>query len=156
MTEHGSVGINTPRDRDGSFEPRIVRKRQRRFAGSTTRSSRSTAAASPPGISSPTGRRSTGSRSVGISSAGSPTRSWTTSAPGSSGRSRTSTRSCSSTPCTEGARFWMQVLSELKQRGVRDILICCVDGLKGFPEAIEAIFPKTTVQPALSISFATR
>ena len=47
---------------------------------------------------------------------------------------------------TEGAKFWMQVLSELKQRGVRDILICCVDGLKGFPEAIEAIFPQTTVQ----------
>ena len=43
---------------------------------------------------------------------------------------------------TEGAKFWMQVLSELKQRGVRDILICCVDGLKGFPEAIEAIFPR--------------
>src|SRR5947199_8693793 len=40
----------------------------------------------------------------------------------------------------------MQVLSELKQRGVRDILICCVDGLTGFPEAIEAIFPQTTVQ----------
>jgi hypothetical protein len=47
---------------------------------------------------------------------------------------------------TEGAKFWMQVLSELKQRGVRDILICCVDGLKGFPEAIEVIFPQTTVQ----------
>lgn len=47
---------------------------------------------------------------------------------------------------TEGAKFWMQVLTELKQRGVRDILICCVDGLKGFPEAIEAIFPKTVVQ----------
>jgi hypothetical protein len=47
---------------------------------------------------------------------------------------------------TEGAKFWMQVLAELKQRGVRDILICCVDGLKGFPEAIEAIFPKTVVQ----------
>ena len=46
----------------------------------------------------------------------------------------------------EGAKFWMQVLAELKQRGVRDILICCVDGLKGFPEAIEAIFPKTVVQ----------
>jgi putative transposase len=46
---------------------------------------------------------------------------------------------------TEGAKFWMQVLSELKHRGVSDILICCVDGLKGFPEAIEAIFPKTTV-----------
>jgi putative transposase len=47
---------------------------------------------------------------------------------------------------TEGAKFWMQVLTELKQRGVRDILICCVDGLRGLPEAIEAIFPKTTVQ----------
>jgi transposase-like protein len=47
---------------------------------------------------------------------------------------------------TEGAKFWMQVLSELKQRGVADILICCVDGLKGFPEAIEAVFPATTVQ----------
>jgi putative transposase len=47
---------------------------------------------------------------------------------------------------TEGAKFWMQVLSELKQRGVNDILVCCVDGLKGFPEAIEAIFPITVVQ----------
>ena len=46
----------------------------------------------------------------------------------------------------EGAKFWMQVLNELKQRGVNDILLCCVDGLKGFPEAIEAIFPATTVQ----------
>jgi putative transposase len=47
---------------------------------------------------------------------------------------------------TEGAKFWMQVLTDLKQRGVADILICCVDGLKGFPEAIEAIFPQTVVQ----------
>jgi putative transposase len=46
----------------------------------------------------------------------------------------------------EGAKFWMQVLNELKQRGVSDILICCVDGLKGFPEAIEAIYPQTVVQ----------
>jgi putative transposase len=50
---------------------------------------------------------------------------------------------------TEGAKFWMQVLTELKQRGVQDILICCVDGLKGFPEAIEAIFPRTTVQTCI-------
>ncbi len=50
---------------------------------------------------------------------------------------------------TEGAKFWMQVLAELKQRGVQDILICCVDGLKGFPEAIEAIFPNTTVQTCI-------
>ena len=47
---------------------------------------------------------------------------------------------------SEGAKFWMQVLAELKQRGVQDILICCVDGLAGFAEAIEAIFPKTVVQ----------
>ena len=47
---------------------------------------------------------------------------------------------------TEGAKFWMQVLAELKQRGVADILLCCVDGLKGFPEAIEAIYPNTVVQ----------
>ena len=47
---------------------------------------------------------------------------------------------------SEGAKFWMQVLSELKQRGVQDILVCCVDGLKGFPEAIEAIYPNTVVQ----------
>ena len=50
---------------------------------------------------------------------------------------------------TEGAKFWMQVLTDLKQRGVRDILIACVDGLTGFPEAIEAIFPKTTVQTCI-------
>ena len=47
---------------------------------------------------------------------------------------------------TEGAKFWLQVVTELKNRGVQDIFIACVDGLKGFPEAIEAVFPQTTVQ----------
>jgi transposase-like protein len=47
---------------------------------------------------------------------------------------------------TEGAHFWQTVLSDLRTRGVKDILIACVDGLKGFPEAIETIFPKTMVQ----------
>ena len=46
----------------------------------------------------------------------------------------------------EGAKFWLQVVTELKNRGVQDIFIACVDGLKGFPEAIEAVFPATTVQ----------
>jgi putative transposase len=46
----------------------------------------------------------------------------------------------------EGAKFWLQVVTELKNRGVKDIFIACVDGLKGFPEAIEAVFPKTQVQ----------
>jgi hypothetical protein len=50
---------------------------------------------------------------------------------------------------SEGAKFWMQVLSDLKHRGVQDILICCVGGLKGFPEAIEAVFPRTTVQTCI-------
>src|ERR1700678_1283234 len=46
----------------------------------------------------------------------------------------------------EGAKFWLQVLTELKNRGVQDIFIACVDGLKGFPEAIEAVYPRTEVQ----------
>ena len=46
----------------------------------------------------------------------------------------------------EGANFWLQVLTDLSNRGVNDILIACVDGLKGFPEAIETIFPATEVQ----------
>jgi len=47
---------------------------------------------------------------------------------------------------TEGAKFWLQVVTELKNRGVQDIFIACVDGLKGFPEAIEAVYPKAAVQ----------
>ncbi len=46
----------------------------------------------------------------------------------------------------EGAKFWLKVISEIQNRGVQDILIACVDGLKGFPEAIETIFPHTEVQ----------
>lgn len=47
---------------------------------------------------------------------------------------------------TEGAKFWLQVVTELKNRGVQDIFIACVDGLKGFPDAIEAVYPKAAVQ----------
>ena len=47
---------------------------------------------------------------------------------------------------TEGAKFWLKVITELQNRGVRDILIACVDGLKGFPEALESVYPKTEVQ----------
>ena len=47
---------------------------------------------------------------------------------------------------TEGAKFWLQVVTELKNRGVNDIFIACVDGLKGFPEAIETVFPQAEVQ----------
>ena len=47
---------------------------------------------------------------------------------------------------TEGAKFWLSVLTELKNRGLEDILIACVDGLKGFPDAIAAEYPQTKVQ----------
>ena len=46
----------------------------------------------------------------------------------------------------EGAKFWMSVLNELKNRGVKDILIACMDGLSGFPEAVRAVYPETHVQ----------
>lgn len=47
---------------------------------------------------------------------------------------------------SEGANFWLSVLTDLQNRGVEDILIACIDGLKGFPEAIASVFPQTTVQ----------
>jgi putative transposase len=61
----------------------------------------------------------------------------------------------------EGAKFWLRVMNELRNRGVEDILIAVVDGLKGFPEAILAVFPETTVQTCivhllrLSLDFAS-
>ena len=51
---------------------------------------------------------------------------------------------------SEGSKFWMHVLSDMKNRGVDDILIACVDGLKGFPEAIKAIFPHADVQVCIA------
>jgi putative transposase len=50
---------------------------------------------------------------------------------------------------TEGAKFWMRVMNELKNRGLNDILIAVVDGLKGFPEAINAVFPDAAVQTCI-------
>jgi transposase-like protein len=47
---------------------------------------------------------------------------------------------------TEGAKFWLKVLTDLRNRGLKDILIACCDGLKGFPQAIEAVYPQTQVQ----------
>jgi len=50
---------------------------------------------------------------------------------------------------TEGAKFWLRVMTELKNRGVEDVLIAVVDGLKGFPDAITAVFPEATVQTCI-------
>lgn len=50
------------------------------------------------------------------------------------------------TSANEGAKFWLSILNELRNRGVKDIFIACVDGLKGFPQAIESVFPQAQVQ----------
>jgi putative transposase len=50
---------------------------------------------------------------------------------------------------SEGAKFWLRVMNELKNRGVEDVLVAVVDGLKGFPEAITAVFPEATVQTCI-------
>jgi len=49
----------------------------------------------------------------------------------------------------EGAKFWLSILNEIKHRGVEDILITCIDGLKGFPEAIKGVFPETQIQKCI-------
>ena len=56
----------------------------------------------------------------------------------------------------EGAKFWLNVLTELQNRGVRDILIACVDGLKGFPDAINTAYPETRIQLCIVTWFATQ
>jgi putative transposase len=53
------------------------------------------------------------------------------------------------TNASEGAKFWLAVLTELRNRGVKDVFIACVDGLKGFPQAIEAVFPQAQVQSCI-------
>src|SRR5437762_3457798 len=50
------------------------------------------------------------------------------------------------TSANEGSKFWLQVLTDLRNRGVKDVFVACVDGLKGFPQAIESVFPQAQVQ----------
>ena len=185
ICEHGKVGIDAPRDRDGSFEPKIVRKRQRRFEGfddkilalySRGLSTRDIAAhlAEIYGVS--VGRDLISRVTDGVID---DVRDWAKRPlediypivfldcmvlkirDGGSVQRRALYLALGVTlegerdvlgmwfQESEGAKFWMQVLNDLKQRGVRDILICCVDGLTGFPEAIEAVFPMTIVQTCL-------
>jgi putative transposase len=185
ITEHGQVGIDAPRDRDGSFSPKIVRKRQRRFEGfddkilalySRGLSTRDIEAHIAEVYGVHVGRDLISRVTDAVMD---DARAW---------QQRplddvypvvfldalvlkireggtVQRRACYLAMGvgldgsrdvlgmwfqeTEGAKFWMQVLSELKHRGVSDILIACVDGLKGFPEAIEAVFPQTTVQTCI-------
>ena len=185
ITEHGKVQINSPRDRDGSFKPQIVKKRQRRFVGfddkilalySRGLSTRDIRAhlqeiygveVSPDLISRVTDAvmddvREWGKRPLEdiypivfldcmvlkIRQDGTVQRRALYLALGVTLEGDRDVLGMWFQE-TEGAKFWMQVLNDLKTRGVRDILIACVDGLTGFPEAIEAIFPKTTVQTCI-------
>ena len=184
-TEHGPVEIKTPRDRKGTFEPKIVRKRQRRFEGFDEKilalysrgvSTRDIEAHLAEIYGVKVGRDLISRVTDGVMD---DVRAWAQ-------RPLDDVYPIVFLDClvlkireggtvqrralylalgvaldgerdvlgmwfqeTEGAKFWMQVLTELKQRGVQDILIACVDGLKGFPEAIEAIFPETVVQTCI-------
>lgn len=182
ITEDGSFEVNAPRDRDGSFEPQLVKKRQTRFTsmddkilslyakGMTTREIVATfkemygAEVSPTLISKVTNAvldkvvewqsrpldavypivyldcivvkirqdKQVINKAIylalGVNMEGHKELLglWLSE--------------------TEGAKFWLNVLTELQNRGVKDILIACVDGLKGFPDAISAAFPQTQIQ----------
>ena len=185
QTDHGPVQVRTPRDREGSFEPRLVRKRQRRFEGFDEK----ILALYARGMSTrdiEAHLRELYGVSVGRDLISRVTdavmddvRAWQTRPledvypvvfldclvlkirDGGSVQRKACYLALAIAMDgsrevlglwfqeAEGAKFWMQVLNELRQRGLRDILICCVDGLQGFPEAIEAVFPATTVQTCI-------
>jgi putative transposase len=185
ITEQGPVEIETPRDRNGTFDPQIVRKRQRRFEGfdekiialySRGLSTRDIEAHLEEIYGVKVGRDLISRVTDAVMD---DARAWQTRPlddvypvvfldalvlkirDGGSVQRRACYLALAITmdgdrevlgmwfQANEGAKFWMQVLNDLKQRGVGDILIACVDGLKGFPEAIEAIFPQTTVQTCI-------
>jgi putative transposase len=184
-TEHGPVEIETPRDRQGTFEPKIVRKRQRRFEGfdekilalySRGLSTRDIEAHLAEIYGVRVGRDLISRVTDAVIE---DVKAWQQRPlddlypvlfldafvlkirDGGSVQRKACYLALAITmdgqrevlgmwfQQTEGAKFWMQVLSDLRQRGVQDILICCVDGLKGFPEAIEAVFPQTVVQTCI-------
>jgi putative transposase len=184
-TELGPVGVRTPRDRDGSFEPQLVRKRQTRLAGLDERvldlyaggMSVRDIAAHLSGLYGVEVGRDTISRVT--DAVLEDVVAW---------RSRPleavypivyfdamqvkvrEDRSVRNRACylavgvtcegdrealgiwwqdSEGAKFWLAVLNDLHRRGVQDVLIACVDGLTGFPDAIEAVFPQAWVQTCI-------
>ncbi len=185
ITEQGEVRIDAPRDRAGSFEPQIVRKRQRRFEGfdekilalySRGLSTRDIEAHLAEIYGVKVGRDLISKVTDAVMD---DARAWQTRPlddvypvvfldalvlkirDGGSVQRKACYLALAINmdgerevlgmwfQANEGAKFWMQVLTDLKQRGVQDILICCVDGLKGFPEAIEATFPQTTIQTCI-------
>src|SRR5918994_4892479 len=184
-TELGEVPVRTPRDREGTFDPKLVAKRQTRLAGLDERvldlyaggmSVRDIASHLQRLYGVEIGRDTIGRVTDAVLE---DIAAW---------RSRplervypivyfdalhvkvTEDRSVRTRACylavgvtvdgdrealgiwwqdSEGSKFWLAVLNDLRQRGVEDVLIACVDGLAGFPEAIEAVFPQTWVQTCI-------
>ena len=139
--QDGELPISVPRDRDGSFEPELVKKGQTRIDGMDDKITGLYAA----GLSVRDIRAHLGVvgsaehgdedlclvnlTDVAVDGVREVLGLWIAG--------------------NEGAKFWLSVMNELKNRGVQDILIAVVDGLKGFPEAITAAFPETTVQTCI-------
>jgi len=185
QTDLGPVEIKTPRDRDGSFEPRLVAKRQTRLAGLDDKvlglyaggmTVRDIAAHLSELYGTEIGRDTVSRITDAVLE---DVAAWRTRPleavypivyfDAMMVRVRED-RSVQNRACylalgvtcdgerevlgiwwqdTEGAKFWLAVLNDLRRRGVADVLIACVDGLKGFPEAIEATFPRAWVQTCI-------
>jgi putative transposase len=123
ITDTSQVELEIPRDRRGTFEPQLIAKYQRRFPGfdALQVKMRDEGPVRNKAVYLAIGVTPDGRKDVlGI---------WIEQ--------------------TEGAKFWMRVMSEIKNRGVNDILIAVVDGLKGFPDAINAVFPQTQIQTCI-------
>ena len=185
LTESGKVEVRVPRDRDGSFEPQLVKKHQRRVEGFDERilqlysrgmSTREIqdffqeaygANVSPALVSRVTDAVLTDIEDwrnrklsevypivyldglvVKVRSDGTVTHRTVYIALGVNMEGKKEVLGLWMAK-TEGAKFWLHVITELNNRGLQDILIASCDGLKGFPEAIEAVFPRTVVQTCI-------
>ena len=185
LTETSKINIKIPRDREGTFDPKLIQRYQGRFPGFDEKIVSMYARGMTVREIKATSSIFMAWRSRPISSRRSPTRFWRQSPNGRTARSRRCIRWFFSTPCasksatrgwsvtrpsmsrsaslrmgtkdilglwietSEGAKFWLRVMNELRNRGVGDVLIAVVDGLKGFPEAINAVFPETIVQTCI-------
>ncbi|KKF38069.1 IS256 family transposase [Erwinia tracheiphila] len=182
LCDDGEIGLNTPRDRENTFEPLLIKKNQTRITqmdsqilslyakGMTTREIVDTfkemydADVSPPLISKVTDAVKEQVAEwqnrqldalypivyldcivVKVRQNGSVINKAVFLAPGINTEGRKELPGMWLAE-NEGAKFWLNVLTELKNRGLQDILIACVDGLKGFPDAINSVYPQTHIQ----------
>src|ERR1700758_4017515 len=144
VSEDGKLEIEVPRDRSGEFEPQFVRKGQRRFGGFDSK----IIAMYAQGMTVREIKAFLDALRVKIRDEGTVKNKAVYLA---LGIQRDGTKDVLGLwiQQTEGAKFWLAVMNELKHRGLEDILIAVIDGLKGFPEAITAVFPQTQIQTCI-------